>query len=180
MTVSNPLLPFSSPNPNLMGVVLAPAFHILDNYIRNVRRQGPVDDSRFVLLGVYRVLSHSASGRDYLQHIGEVFGERMPRSSFFDSLHQRRRLDILANLNREIVLRNKGSMPDLLESFPALKGVPVFAVDGHHVGHAVHSPDDHKGEKVSANNLYLLCQHSGLMWNLGAVQGGAMGSVPYF
>ncbi len=54
MTVSNPLPPFSSLNPNLMGVFLAPAFHILDNYIRNVRRQGPIDDSRFVRLGVYR------------------------------------------------------------------------------------------------------------------------------
>ena len=171
MTGSNPFPDFSSPNPKIMGVVLAPALHVLENYIRDVRRQGSVDDIRFVHLGVCRVLNQSVSGRDFLQFLRDVLGERIARSSFFDSLHQGRRLDILANLNREIVARNKGNMPDLLESFPALRGVPVFAVDGHHVVHAVHSPDDHKGEKVSANNLYLLCQHSGLMWNLGAVQG---------
>lgn len=44
-------------------------------------------------------------------------------------------------------------------------------MDGHHVAHAVHSPDDPKGNKVSSNNLYLLCLHTTLLCNLGAVQG---------
>jgi hypothetical protein len=58
----------------------------------------------------------------------------------------------------------------------------VFAVDGHHIEHAVHSPSDPKGEKVSASNLYLLCLHTGLLCNFGAVQGdGAHGhEMPIF
>lgn len=166
--------PFSSIqhlNPNLLDDILAPALHILNNYIRGVRRTGAIDDVRFVRLGVCRVLSQVASGRDFLQVLREVFDESIARSSFFDSLHQKHRCEMLEQLNRELVLRNNGCMPDLLRSFPQLKAVPVFAVDGHHVEHAVHSPDDPKGEKVSANNLYLLSLRTGFLCNFGVVQG---------
>jgi len=158
-------------NPRLLDQVLSPAVHTLDNYIRGVYRDGPLDDFRFVRLGVCRVLSQAASGRDFLQMADDVLGEPVARSSFFDSLHCTRRLRMLAMLNAELVMRNKSSTNDLLAGFPELGDVPVFAVDGHHVEHAVHSPDDHKGEKVSSNNLYLLCLHTALLWNLGAVQG---------
>ena len=155
----------------LLEAILAPASHILENYIRDVRQDGAMSDPKFLRLGVCRVLSQAASGRDFLQMLRDTMDESVARASFFDSLHQERRSHVLDQLNRELVLRNKVSMPDLLRNFPHLKGVPVFAVDGHHVEHAVHSPDDPKGEKVSANNLYLLCLHTGFMCNFGVVQG---------
>ncbi len=158
-------------NPRLLDQVLSPAVHTLDNYIRGVHRDGPLDDIRFVRLVVCRVLSQAASGRDFLQMADDVLGEPVARSSFFGSLHCTRRLRMLGMLNAELVMRNKSSTNDLLAGFPELGDVPVFAVDGHHVEHAVHSPDDRKGSKVSSNNLYLLCLHSALLWNLGAVQG---------
>ena len=46
-------------NPTLLDDILAPAFHVLNNYIRGVRRTGAIDDVRFVRLGVCRVLSGS-------------------------------------------------------------------------------------------------------------------------
>ena len=158
-------------NPSLLDQVLAPAVHILGNYVRGVYRDGPLDDFRFLRLGICRVLSQAASGRDFLQMAREVLGEEVARASFFDSLHCRRRSKVLADLNTELVIRTRSGLEDLLAQFPELQGIPVYAVDGHHIDHAVHSPNDHKGEKVSANNLYLLCLHSGLLWNLGAVQG---------
>jgi hypothetical protein len=158
-------------NPRVLDHILRPAFLILENYLRGVYRNGPLDDFRFVRLGVCRVLSQAASGRDFLQLAKEVFREEIARSSFFDSLHCVRRRKVLATLNAELVTRNKSRLKDLLAGFPELRGVPVFAVDGHHVEHAVHSPGDHKGEKVSASNLYVLCLHTALLWNLGAVQG---------
>jgi hypothetical protein len=158
-------------NPSVLDQVLAPALQLLGNYVRGVYREGPLDDFRFVRLGVCRVLSQAASGRDFLQMAREVLGEEVARASFFDSLHGRRRSQVLADLNAELVTRNRSGLEDLLARFPELHGLPVYAVDGHHIDHAVHSPSDHKGEKVSANNLYLLCLHSGLLWNLGAVQG---------
>jgi hypothetical protein len=158
-------------NPRLLDQLLSPAIEVLDNYVRGVYRDGPIDDFRFVRLGVCRVLSQAASGRDFLQMAEEMLREPVARSSFFDTLHATRRLRILAELNAELVMRQKAATKDLLAGFPELRDVPVFAVDGHHVEHAVHSPDDHKGQKVSSNNLYLLCLHSALLWNLGAVQG---------
>lgn len=158
-------------NPRLLDQILSPAIHLLGNYIRGVYREGPLDDFRFVRLGICRVLSQAASGRDFLQMAREVLGEEVARASFFDSLHCRRRSKVLADLNAELVSQNRSGLEDLLARFPELQDTPVYAVDGHHIDHAVHSPSDRKGEKVSANNLYLLCLHSGLLWNLGAVQG---------
>ncbi len=67
----------------------------------------------------------------------EIHGEDIARSTFFDGLHNIRRRDVLADLNAGLVLRHKDAQPDLLAALPALAGVPVFAVDGHHVEHAV-------------------------------------------
>jgi Transposase DDE domain len=158
-------------NPRLLDQILAPAIHLLGNYVRGVYREGPLDDFRFVRLGICRVLSQAASGRDFLQMAREVFGEEVARASFFDSLHCRRRSQVLADLNAQLVTRNRSGLEDLLARFPELQDIPVYAVDGHHIDHAVHSPSDPKGGKVSANNLYLLCLHTGFLWNLGAVQG---------
>jgi len=158
-------------NPHLLDQLLSPADHILDNYVRGVYRDGPLDDFRFLRLGVCRVLSQSASGRDFIQQAREIFKEDLARSSFFDSLHSDRRRNLLGQLNAQLVRRAGRGLDDLLSGFPELRGVPVFAVDGHHIEHAVHSPSDPKGEKVSASNLYVLCLHTGLFWNFGAVQG---------
>jgi hypothetical protein len=155
----------------LLDQLINPAKQVLDHYVRGVYRGGPLDDSRFLRLGVCRVLSQSASGRDFIQNAREVFQEDLARSSFFDSLHSPRRRDMLGQLNAELARRASRGLHDLLSGFPELRGVPVFAVDGHHIEHAVHSPSDHKGEKVSASNLYVLCLHTALLWNFGAVQG---------
>jgi hypothetical protein len=161
----------SGDNFQLIDQLLSPANHILDNYVRSVYRDGALDDFRFLRLGVCRVLSQSASGRDFIQQAREVFQEDVARTSFFDSLHSDRRRNMLGQLNAQLVQRSSKGLDDLLAGFPELRDVPVFAVDGHHIEHAVHSPSDHKGEKVSASNLYVLCLHTGLFWNFGAVQG---------
>ena len=70
-----------------------------------------------------------------------------------------------------MVLRASSGPEDLLAAFPELRNRPLFGVDGHHVAHATHSPGDPKGDYVSANNLYVLSLHNGLLFNLGAVQG---------
>lgn len=154
--------------------LLFPALHILDNYVRGVFRDGVISDFRFVELGVLRVLSQCVSGRDFLQQTHEVRSEKIARSSFFDTLHSPRRLRILSTLNTELVLKHRASLPDLLEMCPELKQRPIYAVDGHHIAHAVHSLRDKDKEHVSSNSLYVLCLHSGLLMNLGAVQGGGL------
>ncbi len=161
-------------NPRLLDQLLSPGEHILENYVRGVYRDGPIDDFRFLRLGVCRVLSQSSSGRDFIQHAREIHQEDLARSSFFDCLHSDRRRNMLDQLNAQLVRRASKGLEDLLSGFPELRGVQVFAVDGHHIEHAVHSPSDPKGEKVSASNLYVLCLHTGLFWNFGAVQGDGL------
>lgn len=171
--MSSTCLPHLDPadNPRLLEQLLKPANHMLENDVRGVYRDGPLDDVRFVELGVCRVLSQSASGRDFIQQAREVFKEDLARSTFFDSLHSQRRCQLLDHLNTQLVRRTGPGLEDLLAGFPELRKTPVFAVDGHHIEHAVHSPSDEKGDKVSANNLYVLCLHTALLWNFGAVQG---------
>lgn len=152
--------------------MLAPAQPLLEQgYLRHVYRDGPLDDPRFVRLGVSRVVSQSVSGRDFLQLTRERHGDPLARSSFFDSLHSTRRSDLLARLNTELALRQRASLPDLLRGYPELRGCALYAVDGHHLAHAVHAQRDAEGDFVSCNSLDVLCLHSGLLLNLGAVQG---------
>jgi hypothetical protein len=167
-----PLLPNPGADPLVLDQLLAPAQQLLEKgYVRHVYRDGPVDDLHFVRLGVTRVVSQSVSGRDFLQLTREVHGDSLARSSFFDSLHSTRRRDLLAQLNTELARRQRVSLPDLLSRYPELRGRALYAVDGHHLAHAVHARRDAEGDFVSCNSLYVLCLHSGLLLNLGAVQG---------
>lgn len=162
-------------NPLLLDQLLAPTNALLDGYVRRVRLDGAITDPTFVRLGILRVLSQAVSGRDFLQQSAETFGEPFVRSTFFDSLHSARRRTLLGELNAQLVARSdvrRGDpREDLLAAFPILRDLPIFAVDGHQLAHACHARRDDKGRYVPGNTLYLLCLHSALAVNLGAVQG---------
>lgn len=158
-------------NPRLLDQLMAPADGILGDYVRDVYRDGPLDDFKFIRCGVQRTLGQSASGRDFIQMHRELLSEPLARSTFFDSLHSSRRHGVLGALNTQLVHRSGPGLEDLLARFPELRNRPVYSVDGHHVAHATHSPSDDGGDYVSANSLYVLCLHRGLLVNLGVVQG---------
>jgi len=161
----------STRDPLLVEQLLAPASHILENFIRGVRKEGALPDADLVRYGVLRTLGQSRSGRDLLQHLSEVHEVEVARSTFFDSLHSPRRRDTLSELNTQLVAHNQADLPDLLAGYPQLKNRRIFAVDGQHIGHGVHAAVDEEQRYVSVNTLYLTCLHSGLLFNLGAVQG---------
>ena len=162
-------------NSLVLDELLAPAMQVLTDYVRDVRHEGVITDPAFVHLGVLRVLSQVVSGRDFLQQVAELHDRELARASFFDTLHSERRKAIVCELNAQLTSRNgvgaAGPEADLLSSFSELQGRAVFAVDGHQIEHACHSRPDSKGRYVPGNTLYLLCLHSGLMVNFGAVQG---------
>lgn len=161
----------STRDPLLVEQLLEPAFHILQNFIRGVRQDGALPDADLVRYGVLRTLSQSRSGRDFLQQLAEVHEVAVARSTFFDAHHSKRRRDLLGQLNTQLVAHHRADLPDLLAGFPQLKGRSVFAVDGQHIGHGVHAAVDEEQRYVSVNTLYLTCLRSGLLVNLGAVQG---------
>lgn len=162
-------------NPLLLDQLLAPANALLDGYIRSIRTEGVITDPDFVRLGILRVLSQAVSGRDFLQQCAENFGEPLGRSTFFDTLHSTRRQNLLGELNALLVartdVRRGDPREDLLSAFSELRDRAIYAVDGHQLEHACHAARDRKGSFVPGNTLYLLCLHSALLVNLGAVQG---------
>jgi hypothetical protein len=131
-----------------------------------------LSDVEFLRLGFLRTLGQSRSGRDFLQQQQEIFDIDVPRASFFDTLHSKRRRQFLQEVSWRLYVRGRQSLaPDLLSAFPELKGRVVWAGDGHKIEHACHALRDSKGRQVAPNTLYLLCLHSGLMLHLAAVQG---------
>jgi len=161
-----------SKNPLLLEQLLAPMENVRRNFIRSTRDCPGISDSEFLCLGFLRTLSQARSGRDFLQQQHEIWNTVIQRSSFFDSLHSERRLQFLNETSWELYARGRQSQPtDLLACFPELLGRRVWAVDGHKIEHACHALRDGKGRQVAPNTLYLLCLHSGLMFNLAAVQG---------
>jgi len=159
-------------NPLLLDQLLAPMENVRRNFTRFGRDCPGLPDPEFLRLGFLRTLSQARSGRDFLQQQQEIWDTVIQRSAFFDSLHSERRLHFLNETSWELYARGRHSQPtDLLACFPELQGRRVWAVDGHKIEHACHALRDGKGRQVAPNTLYLLCLHSGLLFNLAAVQG---------
>jgi hypothetical protein len=158
--------------PLLFEQLLAPMENVRRNFTRFSRDCPGIPDPEFLRLGFLRTLSQARSGRDFLQQQQEIGDTVIQRSSFFDSLHSERRLHFLNETSWELYARGRQSQPtDLLACFPELQGLRVWAVDGHKIEHACHALRDRKGRHVAPNTLYLLCLHSGLLFNLATVQG---------
>ena len=149
-----------------------PALRLLNHYCRHRRDTPELSDERFVREGLYRVLGHWDSGRDFLQDRQDG-GENLARATWFDALHSRRRATMVAELAvRSYELFDRFLQPrDWLKEFPELAGRAVWAVDGHHLEHASHAARDAKDELVSVGVLYGLCLHFGLQRPLVPFQG---------
>ena len=176
--MENPLRTSSVSLPNdplLLDQFLSPIYHILENYSRQGRDCPEITDADFLRLGCLRTLSQCRSGRDFLQQQKEVFDYALPRTSFFDTLHSSRCLQMLGEASRQLCQKSP-SRPgsDLLAAFPELRHRPVLAGDGHHITHACHALKDDKDRHVTQNSLYLVCLHSGLLLNLAPVQGAGI------
>lgn len=160
-------------DPSLCEHFLEPLMSVLHNHTRGQLNCPRITDEEFLRLGSLRVLSQGKSGRDFLQQQQEIFDADLKRSSFFATLHSKRRRDLLSECSLQLYLRGSNQLEgkDLLGRFPQLRGRSVWAVDGHQITHACHALRDDKDRHVAPNSLYLLCLHTGLMQNLSPVQG---------
>lgn len=73
------------------------ALTLLHDYCREELTAGALPDARFIRLGLRRCLDHYDSGRDFLQELADT-GEPLARATFFDALHQPRRLTIVTEV----------------------------------------------------------------------------------
>lgn len=154
---------------------MAPVNDLLRDYIRNkLEREDGLDDRRFLYLGVTRALEGDESGRAFLQGLADrADGQEVARATWFDALQSKRRLSMLTEVTTtsyryfERNLRRR----DWLGAFPELRLHPVWAVDGHQIEHACHSPTNAKGEHDPSGLTYGLCLHTGLLRPLARFQG---------
>lgn len=154
---------------------MAPADDLLRSYIRSGRDLGDgLTDERFIRLGITRALEGDESGRAFLQTLADQPGATaVPRSTWFDAFKSPRRLELLTEVATTSYRRFERELAgrDWLESFPELRDVPVWAVDGHQIDHACHAPRDRKADHVASGMTYGLCLHTGLLRPLARFQG---------
>ena len=154
---------------------MTPVNDLLQDYIRNkLEREGGLSDQRFIYLGVTRALEGDESGRAFLQTLADrCDGQDVARATWFDALQSKRRLGMLTDVAttsyRHFERNLKGR--DWLGAFPELRLHPVWAVDGHQIEHACHSPRNAKGEYDASGLTYGLCLHTGLLRPLARFQG---------
>lgn len=154
------------------GEFFRPALTPLHDYCRAELTAGALPDARFIRLGLRRCLDHYDSGRDFLQELADM-GAPLARATFFDSLHQPRRLVILAEVAARLAADAAKALAevDWLASVPGLVDREVWAVDGHQIEHACHALRDGKQARVPPGCLFALDLHQGLMHALDAHQG---------
>jgi hypothetical protein len=154
---------------------MAPVNDLLEDYIRNkLERDNGLSDQRFIHLGITRSLEGDESGRAFLQALADhQDGRDVARATWFDALQSKRRLGILTNVATTSYRHFERSLKgrDWLEAFPELRLHPVWAVDGHQIEHACHSPRNAKGEYDATGLTYGLCLHTGLLRPLARFQG---------
>lgn len=157
----------SAASTHVDDLFMKPAYHILHHYTRSGREmEDGLTDERFLRLGVLRALEGDESGRAFLQTLADQPQvDTLAKSTWFDAFHSKRRLDLVAEVaatsyqhfERELQQR------DWLGAFEELKGVAVWAVDGHQIKHASHAIKDGKGAHVPSGTIYGMCLHHGLM-----------------
>lgn len=91
------------------------------NYTRNSQDCQALSDRDFITNGITRIIEQFSSGRSFLQHKGDVGGEQLARSTFFDSFHSTRRLkmtqDVFSAFNDLIEVLLKSYGVDYLSDF---------------------------------------------------------------
>jgi hypothetical protein len=134
-------------------------------------------DINFIHLGLLRCISQVDSGRHFLQTAEEVYGERVPHSTYFKSLNSPRRSSMLEAVELQSYERHCATLSshgiDYLTSFPEICEYTVLAADGHFIDHACHTEKGKNGKAYAAGFIYSLNLRNGLLRPFCLVTNGA-------
>lgn len=112
-------------------------------------------DDNYIHLGIHRVLEASPSGRGFLEEHGLGWTDSLTRSNYFATLHSRRRVELLTDINDSVRRRANQTLPDRLAAITELADYDCFAADGHWHKAATHDPR-HDGVKMPVGHFYSL------------------------
>jgi hypothetical protein len=116
------------------------------------------------------VLESCESGRAFLQEHGHRWKNTPTQSNYFATLHSKRRVALLADVNRSVLGSANKMLPDRLAEIPELAGYDCFAADGHWHKAAAHDAR-HKGTKMAVGHFYSLNLSTHTLRHLAAGQG---------
>ena len=133
-------------------------------------------DIDFIRLGLLRCISAVDSGRHFLQTNEEVFGQRLPHSTYFKSLKSNRRTSMLEAFEQKSYQLHAETLLlediDYLKAFSELDEYFIEAADGHFIDHACHTEKNSKGKVYAAGGIYALNLRNGLLRFLCLVTNG--------
>ena len=127
-------------------------------------------DADYVYCGVQRVLESCESGRAFLQEHGHRWKNTPTQSNYFATLHSKRRVALLADVNRSVLGSANKLLPDRLAEIAELAGYDCFAADGHWHKAAAHDAR-HEGTKMAVGHFYSLNLSTHTLRHLAAGQG---------
>lgn len=161
--------------PTVSDKFFEPVLDVLNRLCRQSTECESLPDEDFLLLGCQRVLSDSESGRRFLQECHEVADMPLARGTYFDSIGSSRRQRLAEEASMHLFCESARALGqagrDYLSAVPELGNRMVFAGDGTQIKHVVHALRDRKKRHVAPKSIYLQCLHTGLLYNLGSIQG---------
>jgi hypothetical protein len=126
-----------------------------------------LQDIDFIHLGLLRCMSQVDSGHHFLQTTKDVYGERVPHSTYFKSLKSPRRKGMLEAVELQSYERHCATLSsqgiDYLASFPEINEYTVLAADGHFIDRACHTKKGKNGKVYAAGFIYSLNLRNGLL-----------------
>ena len=161
-------LPPSKTNDTVNGLFFNP-LHDLFAAVSHRRHCPKLDDLSWLLMGIWRVLDESGSGRGFLQEHGLRFQSLPTVRNYFQSLRSERRADLVTELNAILLESTRDQLTDRLADIPELDAYEVFAVDGHwHTGRYANVHPQHElattyvarsdGQRISQRTRYARAQ----------------------
>ena len=129
------------------AVFLAPALAAYEKSSTK-RKSGVISDIDFLEMGIKRVISYYASGRNFIQVMIDKFNfTNLTVANFFKSLASKRRLKLTKEINENIIsdyipIEDNNPFREKSE----LDGYALYAADGHfhkHASHERHSNGKH-------------------------------------
>lgn len=161
--------------PTVSDKFFEPLLDVFGRLCRQSTECPKLPDEKFLILACQRVLSDNGSGRELLQECHELADMPLARGTYFDSIGSSRRLLLAEEISVQLFcesarrLQNQGR--DYLSAVPEVANRAVFAADGCLIKHVCHALRDAKRRHVAPKSIYLQCLHTGLLYNLGSIQG---------
>lgn len=145
--------------PTVSEEFFKPLFPLVDAS-PHLRRCPSLPDSRWLELGISRVLGDHRSGRSFLQQTLGLGRDTPTCQHFFESLKSPRRLRLCRDASSRLFQHAAPLLADALAGIRELAGFEILAGDGHWIAHACHDPArrSNKGEdtRYPTGHFYLL------------------------